>query len=119
MIIENLSGMTRIFAEGDNKITNKQRSFYTDFVYLGKNDTVDNYEEVPYEIWGQFLENEIPRNKVEEFKNEINTLKKEKQKLEDNIYILEDENKTQNEVIENMMMNILDLMCPNDINNLK
>ena len=39
--------------------------------------------------------------------------------LEDNIYILEDENKTQNEVIENIMINILDLMCPNDINNLK
>ena len=74
---------------------------------------------VGYGIWRQFLEEEIPQNKVEELKNEINTLKKEKQKLEDNIYILEDENKTQNEVIENMMMNILDLMCPNDINNLK
>ena len=49
----------------------------------------------------------------------MNTLKKENQKLEDSIYILEDENKTQNEVIKNMMMNILDLMCPNDINNLK
>ena len=119
MIIENLPEITRIFAEGNNKITHKQRNFYTNFICLGKNDKVDNYEEVPYEIWGQFLENEIPRNKIEEFKNEINTLKKEKQKLEDNIYILEDENKTQNEVIENMMMNILDLMCPNDINNLK
>ena len=49
----------------------------------------------------------------------MNTLKKENQKLEDSIYILEDENKTQNEVIENMMMNILDLMYPDDINNLE
>ena len=45
----------------------------------------------------------------------MNTLKKENQKLEDSIYILEDENKTQNEVIKNMIMNILDLMCHNDI----
>ena len=58
MIIENLSGMTRIFAEGDNKITNKQRSFYTDFVYLGKNDSIDNYEEVGYDIWKHFIEDE-------------------------------------------------------------
>ena len=58
MIVENLSGMTRIFAEGDNKITNKQRSFYTDFVYLGKNDKVDNYEEVGREIWKHFIEDE-------------------------------------------------------------
>ena len=49
----------------------------------------------------------------------MNKLKKENQKLEDSIYILEDENKTQNKVIKNMMMNILDLMCHNDINNLK
>ena len=49
----------------------------------------------------------------------MNTLKKENQKLEDSIYILEDENRTQNEVIENMMMNILDLICPDDINNLE
>ena len=119
MIVENLNGLIRLIAEGDNKITNKNRSFYTDFIYLSKNDKVENYEEVPYEVWGLFLENEIPKNKVKELKNEINTLKKEKQKLEDNIYILEDENKTQNEVIENIMINILDLMCPNDINNLK
>ena len=44
----------------------------------------------------------------------MNTLKKENQKLEDNIYILEGENTKQNEVIQNMMMDILDLMYPDD-----
>ena len=79
----------------------------------------NDYEEVGYDIWGLFVDNEISSNKVEELSNKINILKKENQKLEDNIYILEDENNSQNEVIENMMINILDLMCPNDINNLK
>ena len=55
MIIEDLNGLTRIVSEGENKITNKKREFYSDFVYLGKHDSVDNYEEVPYEIWGQKL----------------------------------------------------------------
>ena len=85
MIVENLPGMIRIFAEGNNKITNKQRSFYTDFIYLGKNDSIDNYEEVPYEIWGVFLENEIPKNKVEELTNKIKELEEEKAVLEDMI----------------------------------
>ena len=74
MIIENLSGMTRIFAEGDNKITNKQRSFYTDFVYLGKNDSIDNYEEVGYEIWKHFVD-EVPDSKVEKLESSIEMLK--------------------------------------------
>ena len=74
MIIENLSGMTRIFAEGDNKITNKQRSFYTDFVYLGKNDSIDNYEEVGYDVWKHFVD-EVPDSKVEKLESSIEMLK--------------------------------------------
>ena len=74
MIVENLSGMTRIFAEGDNKITNRQRSFYTDFVYLGKNDSIDNYEEVGYDIWKHFVD-EVPDSKVEKLESSIELLK--------------------------------------------
>ena len=91
MIVENLPGMIRIFAEGNNKITNKQRSFYTDFIYLGKNDSIDNYEEVPYEIWGLFLENEIPKNKVEELTNKIKELEEEKAVLEEKLNTVETE----------------------------
>ena len=60
MIIENYKGMTRIFADEDKKITNKDRSFFADFIYLGKNDSPDNYEEVGREIWKHFIEEENP-----------------------------------------------------------
>lgn len=56
MIIENLNGLIRIISEDRNKITNKKREFYSDFVYLGKNDSIDNYEEVGREIWKHFVE---------------------------------------------------------------
>ena len=91
MIIENLNGLIRLIAEGDNKITNSKRDFYTDFVYLGKNDTTDNYEEVPYEVWGLFLEDEIPKNKVEELTAKIKTLEEEKAELEDKLITVERE----------------------------
>ena len=82
MIIENLSGLIRLVAEGSNKITNKKREFYSDFIYLGKNDSIDNYEEVPYEVWGLFLDNEIPKNKVEELQQQINILQEDRDNLE-------------------------------------
>ena len=82
MIIENLNGLTRIISEGENKITNKKREFYSDFVYLGKNDSIDNYEEVPYEVWGHFVEDEIPKNKVEELQQEIAILQEDRNNLE-------------------------------------
>ena len=91
MIIENLDGLIRIVSEGENKITNKKREFYSDFIYLGKNDSIDNYEEVPYEVWGLFLENEIPKNKVEELTAKIKTLEEEKAELKDKLNAVETE----------------------------
>ena len=90
MIIEDLNGLIRIVSEGENKITNKKREFYSDFVYLGKNDSIDNYEEVPYEIWGLFLD-EITKNKVEELTAKIKTLEEEKAELEDKLLTVERE----------------------------
>ena len=82
MIVENLSGLIRLVAEGSNKITDKNRTFYTDFIYLSKNDKVENYEEVPYEVWGHFVEDEIPKNKVEELQQEIAILQEDRSNLE-------------------------------------
>ena len=82
MIVENLSGLIRLVAEGSNKITDKNRTFYTDFIYLSKNDKVENYEEVPYEVWGHFVEDEIPKNKVEELQQQIIELQEDKDNLE-------------------------------------
>ena len=60
MQIINKNNLTKILADEGNKITNKDRSFFSDFIYLGKNDSPDNYEEVGREIWKHFIEEENP-----------------------------------------------------------
>ena len=60
MIIENLDGMVMIRADEGKRITNANRDFFTDIIYLGKNDTPDNYEEVPREIWKYMVKEENP-----------------------------------------------------------
>ena len=61
MIIENkTNGLVRLLADEGKKITNKDRSFFADFIYLGKNDSPDNYEEVGREIWKHFIEDPNP-----------------------------------------------------------
>ena len=56
MIIENLNGLTVLYAEGNNKITNAERTIFVDYIYLGKNDSINNYQEIPREIWKHFIE---------------------------------------------------------------
>ena len=60
MQIINKNNLTKILADEGKKITNKDRSFFTDFIYLGKNDSPDNYEEVGREIWKYFVEDPNP-----------------------------------------------------------
>ena len=71
----------KITAEENMKLT-KDRTFFTDEVYLSLYDTPDNYEEVPYEVWGLFLEDEIPKNKVEELQQQIAILQEDRDNLE-------------------------------------
>lgn len=71
----------KITAEENMKLT-KDRTFFTDEVYLSLYDTPDNYEEVPYEVWGLFLEDEIPKNKVEELQQQIAILQEDRNNLE-------------------------------------
>lgn len=56
MHIDNSNGLICIYAEGTNKITNSEKSFFSDFIYLGKNDSVDNYVEVPRDIWKYYID---------------------------------------------------------------
>ena len=56
MIIEDKNGLVRLLADENKKITNGNKSFFSDFIYLGKNDSPDNYEEVGREIWKHFIE---------------------------------------------------------------
>ena len=74
MIIDNANGLIRMLADEGKKITNKDRSFFSDFIYLGKNDSPDNYEEVGREIWKHFIEDPNPdivelQERVKDLKN--------------------------------------------------
>ena len=60
MTVDNYKGIVRIFADEGKKITNKDRAFFSDFIYLGKNDSPNNYEEVGREIWKHFIEDPNP-----------------------------------------------------------
>ena len=75
MIIDNSNGLTRILADEDKKITNKDRAFFSDFIYLGKNDSPDNYEEVGREIWKHFIKEE--NLDVRELQNTTKDIKEE------------------------------------------
>ena len=88
MIIENLNGLTILYAEENNKLTNLEMTFFSDFIYLGKNDSPDNYKEVGRDIWKHFIEEENPdikeiQNQIKDFKKETQALKKENLMLGD------------------------------------
>ena len=80
MQIINKNNFTKLLADEGKKITNKDRSFFSDFIYLGKNDSPDNYEEVGREIWKHFIEEENPD--VMELKEQIKDLQEDKDNLE-------------------------------------
>ena len=56
MKVVNSDKFIKIVADEGKKITNANRDFFSDFIYLGKNDSVNNYEEVGREIWKHFIE---------------------------------------------------------------
>ena len=80
MQIINKNNLTKILADEGKKITNKDRTFFSDFIYLGKNDSPDNYEEVGREIWKHFIEEENPN--VDELKEQIKDLREDRDNLE-------------------------------------
>ena len=93
--------VTKLLAEEGKKITNLERSFFTDLIYLGKNDSPDNYEEVGREIWKHFVKEENP---------DVNELKSRTEDLQSSVSSLQEEtsilNETQlmSEEIDNIIM---------------
>lgn len=60
MNVENIKGLITLRSSDESKkITNSKREFFSDLIYLSKNDSIDNYEEVGEEIWGKFINNEV------------------------------------------------------------
>ena len=96
MIVENKDGLTIIYAEDENnKITNSQRTFFSDFIYLGKFDSVDNYEEVPRYIWKQFVKDDNPTlngvvEDIQELQEKTNMLSETSEVLTEQVAILEE-----------------------------
>ena len=80
MKVEYRGSIKVLFADEGKKITNSDRSFFSDFISLGKNDSSDNYEEVGREIWKHFIEEENPD--VKELKEQIKDLREDRDNLE-------------------------------------
>ena len=80
MKVEYRGSIKVLIADEGKKITNSERSFFSDFIYLGKNDSPDNYVEVGREIWKHFIEEENPD--VNEFKEQIKDLREDRDNLE-------------------------------------
>ena len=80
MIIDSSKEFIKLLADEGKKITNKDRSFFSDFIYLGKNDSPENYEEVGREIWKHFIEEENPD--VKELQEQIKDLREDRDNLE-------------------------------------
>lgn len=76
MIIENINGMIIIYAEGTNMITNSNRTFFTEMIYLGINDDVKNYQEVSKDIWKNYIETLDQKDK-EVINTKIETLEED------------------------------------------
>ena len=81
MIIERINNITVLYSEGDNKITNKKRTLFANVIYLGKNDDIANYEEVPFDIWRNYSTEFILVNENEQIKLELEALKEETTRL--------------------------------------
>lgn len=60
MVVEQKNNLIKLLADEGKKITNANRDFFSDFIYLGKNDSPDNYVEVGREIWKHFIEDPNP-----------------------------------------------------------
>lgn len=75
------NGLIKVLAEKGKKITNSERTFFSDFIYLGINDSAENYEEVDRDVWKYFIEEENP---------DIIELIERNKELQETIYMLQD-----------------------------
>ena len=88
MEVVNSDKFIKIVADEGKKITNANRDFFSDYIYLSKNDSPDNYEEVGREIWKHFIEEENP---------DIRELTARTEDLQENVQVL---NEMQNTSLE-------------------
>ena len=81
-IIQISEKSVRLTVENENnKIANKLRTVFFDNGCVPLSQ-LDEYEEVPYEIWCNFLPDLVPKTKVEELEQQLSCLQEEKDYLE-------------------------------------
>lgn len=56
MVIDKSNGTVKIIADEGKKITNRERTIFSDFIFIAKSANIDDYEEVGREIWKHFIE---------------------------------------------------------------
>lgn len=76
MIVEKISEKSvRLKVENEsNKIANKLRTIFFEDGCIPISQ-LEDYEEVPYEIWCNFLPDLVPKNEVDKLNSEISKLK--------------------------------------------
>ena len=106
MKVEYRGSIKVLIADEGKKITNSGWSFFSDFIYLGKNDSPDNYEEVGREIWKHFIEEENPD--VRELQNIAKDLQSDVQNLQDDTNALSESQLIRDETDNIIMSAIVD-----------
>lgn len=51
MKIENYEHYIKVIADENMRLTNKDRTIFVEYLYLGKGDSPENYDEVGKEVW--------------------------------------------------------------------
>lgn len=89
MTIDTSKGYVKITADEGKKITNRERSFFKDFVCLPLTTDVSNYEEVDRMVWKHFVKEDNPD--VIELQNITND-------LQEDVTVLQEETATLTEI---------------------
>ena len=93
MIVEKISEKSvRLKVENENnKIANKLKTIFFDEGCIPISE-LEDYEEVPYAIWCNYLPELVPPTEVEKLYKEISKLKIEAQTLKEETVVLKNEN---------------------------
>lgn len=106
MVVNNSNGCIKLIAEDGKKITNKQKTFFSDFAYLPITANIEDYEEVGREIWKHFIEEENPD--VRELQNITKDLQSDVQDLKSSTELLNESQIIADETANIIMSAVVD-----------
>lgn len=74
MKIENYEHFIKVIADTDMRLTNKDRTIFVEYLYLGKGDSPENYTEVGKEIWLPLAKDKTTEQHLELIGNTIDKI---------------------------------------------